>query len=276
MNPDQPLEHIEWDEMPQGFLDEIREKLWTYTVSVFAVEDRRPRYVGTATCVAAGGASHLLTAAHVWQAVRGESLALSLESERLLVEVPKKIIEPRLLADGVGSEWGPDLALLRLPDLYARDIGGMKAFYNLDRRRPDSLQGPPRHDVGLWAVIGAPGEQSTFDAHEAVLRTKVFASGVVVPSDRGDWDYLDLSFDHAGRPHLPESYGGLSGSGLWQMPVNKSASTGQVSWDGTARLEGVAFYQTAKHRGFIRCHGRKSIYVHALGLVQARASNMDE
>lgn len=265
MNPDQPSAHIRWDEMPQDLFDQIREKLWLYTVSVFAVEDRRPRYVGTATCVAAGGACHLLTAAHVWQAVRGDSFALSLESERLLVEIPRRIIEPRLLADGVGSEWGPDLALLRLPDLYARDIGLTKVFYNLDLRRAESVQGPPRNDVGLWAVIGAPGEQSTFGPHEAVLRTTVFASGVVTASERGDWDYLDLSFDHQGRPELPESYGGLSGSGLWQMLVNKSASTGQVSWDGAARLEGVAFYQTAKHRGFIRCHGRKSIYVHALG-----------
>src|SRR5258708_19615082 len=158
MNPERPSIHIEWNEMPQDLFDQIREKLWTYTVSVFAVEDRRPRYAGTATCVAAGGASHLLTAAHVWQAVRGHSLALSLESERLLVEIPKRIVEPRLLADGVGSEWGPDLALLRLPDLYARDIGITKAFYNLDPRPPEPVHGPPRHDPGLCPAIVPPGD----------------------------------------------------------------------------------------------------------------------
>jgi hypothetical protein len=51
------------------------------------------------------------------------------------------------------------------------------------------------------------------------------------------------------------------------MLMTKSASTGEVSWRGQASLEGVAFYQgfTAEHRGFIRCHGRKSIYVQAMG-----------
>jgi len=251
-------------EIPQDVLAEVRERLWTYTASVFAVDGALPLYRGTATCVAASGKAYLLTAAHVWRELGGERFALSLEADRLLIPIHKDHVEPTVLGPTGPPEWGPDLALIKLPDIVAVDIRQVKAFYNLDKRRPKPGE-QARYDKGLWAVIGAPAEQSTFGETEALLKISVFASVVVSARQRAGFDYVDLGFYHQGRPDLPQSYGGVSGSGLWQAPLTRSVS-GAISWTGEARLEGVAFYQkfTEEEEGVIRCHGRTSVYEQAL------------
>ena len=57
---------------------------------------------------------------------------------------------------------------------------------------------------------------------------------------------------------IPESFGGMSGGGLWHVVPSESAPTGEFKLE----LEGVAFYQSAPTDGrrVIRCHGRQSIY----------------
>jgi len=261
MSSGKELVEIPLAEIPPGVLDGIREKLWTFSAAVFAVDGERPAHRGTATCVAAGGANYLLTAAHVWKSLRGKRFALSLDADRLLIPVWRDFVQPQILP-GVGpEEWGPDLALIRIPDIVASDLRRVKAFYNLDRRRSEYAE-PARYDRGLWAVIGAPAEWSAFGPHDAVLQLSLFGSWIVKACEREGLDYLDLAFDHEGRPDLPQSYGGISGSGLWQVAVTRSANTGVISWTDAVRLEGVAFFQefTAKRRGVIRCHGRKSIF----------------
>lgn len=250
-------------DVPQTLLDEVRERLWTYTASVFAVEGTRPRYRGTATCVSALGRPYLLTAAHVWDALAGPRFALSLEADRVLVSIERNHVEPKAFRPTGPEELGPDLALIGIHDLVAADIRQVKAFYNLDKRRPRITESVP-YDTGLWAIVGAPAEQSTFGEDEAVMKISLFASRIVGFSQRGDFDFVDLAFYHEGRPDLPQSYGGLSGSGLWQVPIEKSASTGRLSMAEQVHLEGVAFYQefATQHEGVIRCHGRRSVYEH--------------
>ncbi len=258
-------DHIPLREIPEDLLYELRERVWAYTASAFAAEGGRPLYVGTVTCVAAAGQSYLLTAAHVWRTVRGARFALSLESDRLLVPVPKDFVDPIVFGTTV-SEWGPDLALVRLPDPVARDIRQIKTFYNIDKRRRPSGERPP-FETGLWALIGAPAEQSNFEEREPVLKVTLLASVVASAQERDGFDYVDLSYNHEGRADLPRSYGGISGSGLWHLPISRSAS-GAFSWSGEVQLEGVAFYQqpAGTQEGVIRCHGRKSLYDRALPL----------
>jgi hypothetical protein len=263
VNPEVPVP-IRLTEIPQDVLDEVREKPWTYTASVFALDGAQPLYRGTATCVAASGKDYLLTAAHVWRELRGDRFALCLDGDRLFMPIYKDLVEPTVFEPTGPSEWGPDLALIKLPAIDAAGIRRVKAFYNLDKRKPESgiLVG---NDKGLWAVIGVPAEQSIFGKTEAVLKLRLFASVVVSAHQRDGFDYVDLGFYHEGRSDLPQSYGGLSGSGLWQAPITRSDS-GVVSWNGQARLEGVAFYQkfTKEKEGVIRCHGRTSIYEQVL------------
>ena len=59
---------------------------------------------------------------------------------------------------------------------------------------------------------------------------------------------------------LPTSFGGVSGGGVWQVPLIRDRQ-GDLEADDYI-LSGVAFYQTkldGNHR-LIRCHGRKTVY----------------
>jgi hypothetical protein len=247
-------------DLSSDLLAEMRERVWLYTGSVFAVEGTTPMYAGTTTFVASGGSDYLLTAAHVWRALRGERFALSLEADRLLLPLLKNITEPTIVSGTEFGEWGPDLALIRLPKLVARDIGQVKTFYNIDKRRP-SLDSAAPYAAGAWAVLGAPAEQSTFGPKEAVLKVSLLASVVAAARMRDGFDFVDLSYFHEGRPDLPQSYGGISGSGLWHLPISRDGD-GTIVWNREAHLEGVAFFQKAANavEGVIRCHGRTSLY----------------
>jgi hypothetical protein len=258
------MDKIPLTDVSHELLAEMRERVWLYTTSIFAVDGSTPQYKGTATCIAAGQAEYLLTAAHVWRELRGDRFALSLEADRLLVPIQKSVVEPTVVSGSDFGEWGPDLALVRLPSLIARDIRQVKAFYNVDKRRPLPAEHPP-YESGLWAVLGAPEEQSVFGEKEAVLKISLFASVVTSAQSRDGFDYVNLSYFHEDRPDLPRSYGGISGSGLWRLPISR-AENGTITWNGEAHLEGVAFYQKAASavEGVIRCHGRTSVYDRAL------------
>jgi hypothetical protein len=255
-----PMNQIPLTELSADLLAEMRERVWLYTASVFSVDGSTPHYAGTATCVRQGASEYILTAGHVWRELRGERFALSLEADRLLVPIEKSLVEPTVMAANKFGEWGPDLALIRLPSVVARDLGQVKAFYNIDKRK--ALMGDrPAYDHGVWAVVGAPEEQSLFGKDEAVLTICLFASVVASAQTRDGFDYVDLSYFHEDRPDLPRSYGGISGGGLWQLPIARSES-GDVVWNDHVNLEGVAFYQKAisPFEGVIRCHGRWSVY----------------
>ena len=165
------------------------------------------------------------------------------------------------MTDSGTEEWGPDLALIRIPGVIASDIAVVKAFYDFDRRRGRYAE-TIRYDRGLWNVIGAPEELSNFGAQEASLHISLFSSWITKASERDGLDYVDLAYGHEERSDLPHSYGGISGSGLWQIQPTRSKGTGDISWNDTVQLEGVAFYQkvTGDQRGVIRCHGRKSLF----------------
>lgn len=258
---------LTWADIPQSVLDEAREKLWTFTATVFGADGPRATYVGTATFVMAAGMPSILTAAHVWNALPGDQFGLCLEPDRPLLILKKNIVR-QTVPPRSSSEWGPDLALLGIPDaLPTSRIKVHKAFYDLDRRRGEVLNGATRFDDGFWGVSGAPAEQSVLGPDEATLRMGLFASSNPRHSERDEFDYVDLPIDRTAGPHLPRSYGGISGAGLWRVDVLTTERDRTISLGGVD-LEGVAFYEEFETKdrlkGFIRCHGRKSVYGHLI------------
>ena len=183
VNPKLPVS-ITPAEIPQDVLEEVCEKLWTYTAPLFAVDGAKPLYRGTATCVAASGKYYLLSAAHVWRELRGDRFALALEADHPLIPIYKDFVEATIFEPGGPPEWGPDLALIKLPDIDSANIRRVKAFYNLDKRKPES-GGRAGYDKGLWGVIGVPAELSIFGETEAELKIRLFASEVVSAHERG-------------------------------------------------------------------------------------------
>ena len=105
------------------------------------------------------------------------------------------------MTDSGTEEWGPDLALIRIPGVIASDIAVVKAFYDFDRRRGRYAE-TIRYDRGLWNVVGAPEELSNFGAQEASLHISLFSSWITKASERDGLDYVDLAYDHEERSDL--------------------------------------------------------------------------
>lgn len=258
-----PDEFIDLAELSQQLFDDVRDRLWLYTGSLYTPQ-RPHTYSGTCTFVSIAGLPYLLTAAHAWTALlRHEGFALSLEEHVQLHAIHHSIAKPAVLLtpEPTNGEYGPDLALIPIPEADASWIRVRKSFYNLDRHAPVNIDEPPSFSLGFWALNGCVAEQSSFGPTEAHMGMRLYATSDPAAFERGDYDYVDVRFDRRSRPHLPQSFGGVSGAGLWQVKLLKSRSTGAVSI-GSVHLEGVAFYQIplSEHAGLIRCHGRKSLY----------------
>jgi hypothetical protein len=266
---------------------EVLPRLLTFSTTMFAADDpQQPQadFCGSGVFVLAGGPA-LLTAAHVWERVRRyDFLLLTLHSawhgsaSHPLV-VPREGVIPRYVSKRVSDkwgEWGPDIALLSLFPAAEGSIKRSKAFYNLERRRASALASEVRHQDGLWAILGGVGEQSTFGPDETVIQTTIFASTIGGTAERNGHDYLELFINHEGKPsgYLPSSYGGISGSGLWRVDVRRSGSGGVVIADDGVSLEGLAFWEEPREglHGFLRCHGRESIYGRMMDEMAAASS----
>ena len=175
-------------------------------------------------------------------------------------------------AAGASEELGPDLSLIRLlsPDSIAT-IKSKKSFYRLDNPRRDRfwLELPIAHMP--WYLVGAPAERSSnqgeFGTPGHILTAVHFHAEATFKSrvSREGFDFVTLQLI-AGEHSYPADYRGVSGGGVWVLPLtmdpDKGAST--LSYDPPT-LAGVAFYQTELSSGErqIICHGPESVAVRA-------------
>lgn len=76
----------------------------------------------------------------------------------------------------------------------------------------------------------------------------------------GDFNYCDAEVDYGEGRLLPESFGGVSGGGLWVVPLAEGDEGALEA--GRPMLYGIAFYQTSKEGTLrkIRCHGPSGIF----------------
>ena len=79
-------------------------------------------------------------------------------------------------------------------------------------------------------------------------------------SVNAEYDIYKLIASYDSESESPSDFGGVSGGGLWQIILRKSAN-GEINCDYPF-LSGVAYRQTSlqKNERSILCHGRKTIY----------------
>lgn len=87
-------------------------------------------------------------------------------------------------------------------------------------------------------------------------------TGALLHSDiveANGWDYLHSECDYAAFPHLPASFGGISGGGIWSALLAGGAGALRLKRLG---LVGVNFWETPIRNGKrqIRGHFVRSIY----------------
>jgi hypothetical protein len=243
------------------FLEKIQRSLGSSTVALFALLDdhgnERLEPAGTATLVVIQNRHYILTAAHVWERIEFASrFGISLiENRDHKTWLDPKTIAPTVVKPPVSAwnEWGPDVALLEIPDVIVGAIEARRVFEDLTT--PGKMLNAPA--VEFWAVMGTPKELGTFTPHHAEVQIAAFF-GNPKYQRRGEHDYYDLEVNTA-SPGMPKSFQGVSGGGLWRILAYISEVTKNVDW--VPRLKGVAFFELAAvgDNVTIRCHGPKSL-----------------
>lgn len=281
-------EEIRITEIPQELFEEIKGKLSHYEVGFVRIRENESfedaNLIGSGTLVESDGVYGILTANHVIEALPEtgviglilSSVLFPAEHRYILRVVHLKMVPVGRRPTSCESE-GPDLGVVVLPSTYLGTIKARKSFYNLSLMRDEILTTPLANNIGIWFLCGSPSELTTEeDPSVGFGRVKGFcgfygAGGAPRGYISGKYDYLEIDIDYK-IDELPQSFGGVSGGGLWQVPIQRSAEGKLHATEPI--LSGVAFYQSsmANHTRSIKCHGRKSIYKVMYDLMEKECS----
>lgn len=261
-------------DLPEAAVDAAIERIIRHTVALMRCDVNHGaetcRLIGTGTLITVDGTSGILTAAHVISQLSKQcSLGVISSFEGRLERIRYQFNHLALhkIAKGEEEADGPDIGLIVLPNQDISYLKSEKVFYNLNKRERVHGLAPLDTKTGFWLMCGFPGEweQSRIvDNTESVIKSFGALCGTSSISKEyaaGEYDYIEINVDcSSANPEIPSSFGGLSGAGIWQMPLVKNQA-GEINPDEFI-LSGVAFYQTSIENGWrcLRCHGRKTIY----------------
>lgn len=262
------VEEFKLGDLPLEIFDESFAELRSYFTAF--VSDRR--LIGSGTFVRLNGVRGILTARHVWDAVK----RFSKENPHIGILISEKshmhTIHIDYLLQSVDlprktESFGPDIEFIRLPSANLGTIAAIKSFYNLDFKRSEKLEAA-KSRYGVCIVMGAPAEKTIHHPENSnrEVRTTIYVSGMILqrssPIKKNGFDYWDLRTLSTEGGKV-ESFGGVSGGGIWRAELAKKPG----SVFGSAKIKrltlaGVAFYQSRLRHGYrkLRAHGPESIY----------------
>jgi hypothetical protein len=265
------IEELPIGELPPLLFEAIATDLVQYSIGFVRVE-KTPHgqdivLLGSGTLVKVGLTHAVLTAYHVLEVLpRTGRLGLILSPSLQQHTIDIQGIEYLKIAKGTKDSDGPDLGAVILAPNIAASIQAKKVFYNIEIRRDLILKTPPHLRDGVWFVHGFIDEETTTEPGRdgySLIKGFYNLSGVGGPEPAiitGDHDYFAFPVSFGGRSVAPKSFGGMSGGGLWQVPLTRDEN-------GALRhkpplLSGMVFYQECDSEGAlaVKCHGRLSIY----------------
>lgn len=226
--------------------------------------------IGSGTFISTGDIFGILTATHVVrQLKRSDSLGLVLAERGSLYSVEVQYLDIIEIGKYREPGEGPDIAFIKLPTSEVGKIKPYKTFLNIDNDREELLNCPPDHQDGFWLVCGAPGQFTNYEGQGIFSVGSICGiGGVQNEYEKDGYDYIesiveyDRQMEQIDNIEIPESLGGMSGGGLWQVMVGISE---EECIPLRYILYGVAFCQSKfeENRRILKCHGRKSIYKYA-------------
>ena len=126
------------------------------------------------------------------------------------------------------------------------------------------------------ASCGLVAEKTVVAKSKTDLNQYIFLWTEPRPFERETYDYVDLRSRRSLQPETPNSFGGVSGSGLWRFSLAKVSESEIKPFD--FQLAGVAFYQlpdTDDGVATVRFHGPRSIYELLLPQVRVGLGEFD-
>lgn len=273
---DKPVreELIRVGDISESLLSDAGTCVQHYSVGIVSLymEGQKPRtaLIGSGSLVHKGDSYGILTAAHVIDERkspmfrRAERIGLAFKGSSHSWHESKDRFSYEILAYQP-DERGPDIAFIRIPGELLGQLKARKSFWNLDKYREELSSLPPIR-MGVWTLFGCPAEgvhktapSAQFHDLLAIPGLSGFA-GIDEDETVDGFDYYRFVVSYAAGSNPPADFGGVSGGGLWQVPIRKN-SDGTLTYDHPI-LSGVAFWQSPveSNERFILCHGRESIY----------------
>ncbi len=271
-------EYSKISDLPQNLLAEMTYMVHTFSTSLIKVSvDRKGKeilsLIGSGSFVTIGNVYGILTVDHVVKLLDNPSfkgppkfLGLAIQKYAHKYTIGREYLRIHQIARGEIDSEGPDLAFIDIPPAELGTIKAQKSFYNLQLNRDRMLSSPPELNLGVWAICGAPDIETTDEepTHNFLevkgYNSSCFFGGISRIYEVNKFDYLEIEANYDYGPDIPQSFGGVSGGGVWQIPLVQMP-------DGTMKpkeylLSGVVFYQTKKTDSLrvIKCHARKSVY----------------
>ncbi len=237
--------------------------------------------IGSGTLVRKGNIQGVLTAHHVLHALKPPvevaahsewRLFLFIKGNRLLEFSPLDFCEEEIGAPiGEYSENGPDLTFLRFAVSRPKaTLDAICSYYPLEKPAGEVLK---EFGVDRCCIIHTGFPEAKFEVEKSADQVTVKnltlyggQSGLLQEDIRqgsDGWDYLASPCDYGRFPQLPQSYGGMSGGGIWSAILKKNEA-GELKFLKFA-LVGVNFWQRYPEDGIggLRGHFVRSIYERA-------------
>jgi hypothetical protein len=247
--------------------EKIRLDVQQHTVTLVVAAKHASHHTCAGVLVRAKDRPGILTANHVWKSI--ETSSRSLDSSDLQIMLGGKAFVPlnsRLLSNGIAFEPAlngprdlciPDLAFIPLSDDTASLLSAKtKTFYSLDKRR-DELSHAHFVREGVFVATGTPME--LVDRAEKRAKFLVFLTNISEVLDVEDWDIVGVNLDLDSNPALPHTMGGMSGGGLWRIPISKDAQNGEFV-AASPVLSGIIYGETELQNRKLLAHGPRSIH----------------
>jgi hypothetical protein len=263
--------------LPREFLLGAQERFSPYTVPLFKYRKEDPnsvRFIGCATLVKCPHRCGLLTARHVIHFPNvpiGDqntdvTLGLGLSRGDLLPFQCMGLIE-HSIGRPISEKMGPDLTFIEIPT--GPSLGTLrdrKSFWRIDKKPPlwlDSI----RPDTTLLCTMGSPAEykeQTVAGQHVHISLSESGYFGGYESTDifeDGGFDFIDTAIEYGTGWNLPQSFGGVSGGGLWAFNVGGDENGSNFTVHDVSFC-GVAFYESdlVNQKKAIKHHFFKSVY----------------
>jgi hypothetical protein len=215
------------DKFPEAVFAAGTESLLPYAVS-FAV-GKRPS--GSGTLITIGQKYGILTAAHVVTDIlqpKVDEVTIIFMNEAHRFSMGRDFLAPRIVGP---VDEGPDLAFLEILD-YGKlgTLKGKKSFFPLTPYRCQVFDLIADKRMTVCCLFGTPAEFDVVEDKDTTVPwtiTRTFFEAraqVAAVCSKDGFDYLKMAV-LAGRDGFPSVYGGVSGGGVWHIPlVNPSSA----------------------------------------------------
>lgn len=225
---------------------------------------------GSGTLVRVGKTFGILTAAHVWRAIRalpevGIYLYSARQREIFSVTEDMRLLDAVTRESASEDEFGPDIAFVRLTENKAATIEKYSTFLSLEKDEQKAKAGAPENSVIVDAVMGGVEELgqtiNMYEDRKLIVQNALLHVGHTrgIEDGRDGFDRLEFT-PEPGPEFVPlRSYGGMSGGGCFRvyLPADAGFQVEPIAF----HLLGVAFYETTMDgkADKIICHGPVSM-----------------